>query len=325
MKIYHLVFLLFLLSSVFSQTHNTSKINLDYYTFDEALAEIQTQFEYQNQDYGWWYCDLPFLLRWVCHTPLYPQPDYNLSNVNNVKTEFNKDNLIPYYSLVDVDAMLEHYSEYIHHKIAFSLNQNQQDFYQIIPVDQRQEMMSYEGFDSWDEYISAQNEQFVQQVILEVFQSYTDGFVQLNEGDNIPYGPMPVQTWSALDNGYGLQWLTFPFVSSNIEMGGDIKVLRQTEAEAFFAAKPVLIRTTHSLFAKNFSYDLQNPSDELVWVHGDKALGFFTQKKYQIVDENGQALAPLEDGVATRFGIKAVGDYQATDIRVLFDMVEVEE
>lgn len=55
------------------------------------------------------------------------------------------------------------------------------------------------------------------------------------------------------------------------------------------------------------------------------AIGAYSELRYQIVDESGQALAPLEDSVETRFGTKAFGNFEVVDIRVLFDLVEVEE
>jgi len=71
--------------------------------------------------------------------------------------------------------------------------------------------------------------------------------------------------------------------------------------------------------------DAETIYDEFIWVHGAEAVGVYSQQRYQIVDESGQALAPLEDGVETRFGTKDIDGFEVVDIRVLFDLVEVEE
>lgn len=308
MKQFFIILFFLISTSTFAQnTTQTSSpdITLDYYSFEEFLPKIKEQYQ------PWNGCRLPFFMSWLCGTPLFPNMGANAT--------INEENLYPFKSLVDVDAMLEHYNSFLKQQAAFTLRN--QSHFRYMSEEQRAEMLKYnEEFDTWEDFVYSQQLQIFTEAIASVIGDYTDGYAYFSDNSEYNY----VEAWSNINMQYYVQWTHLHFQPPYKE-NEVLTMLSRIEAEALLGATPTLLRTTHSLYLQDPVLDSQTDYDEFVWVHADEAIGVYTKRRYQIVDEAGQALAPLEDGVETRFGTKAFGDFEVVDIRVLFDLVPIEE
>lgn len=307
MKQFFIIVLLLVPS--FSLAQDTSQTKLedlifDSHSFEEVIPLIEEEIQ------SWNHCDLPFFMRLLCFNPFFQQKKDNY---------FNEENLYPYQSLVDTDALFERYGDFFKQKIAFDLRE--QYLYNTYSEEQQKEILAYnEDFDTWEDYIALEHQQMFKSAIIDIIGDYTDGYAYFMENENFEY----VQAWSALKMPYYLQWASSHFFPPYIEEQTQT-TLAKAEAEALLGSTATLLRTTHSLYLQDAFPNSETIYDEYIWVNGSDAIGVYSKLRYQIVDESGQALAPLEDGVETRFGTKAFGDFEVVDIRVLFDLVEIEE
>lgn len=308
MKQFFIIFLA--LISTFSIAQETShastaEITLDYYSLEEFLPIVKEQYQ------PWNGCHLPFFMYWLCGSPLFPQQGGSAT--------ISEENLYPYKSLVDMDAMLEHYGSFLKQKAAFELRNR--GHWHAVPEEHRIEMLEYnDDFDTWEDYVASQQQNMYRESIAAVIGDYTDGYVYFLENSEYNY----VEAWSSINMQYYMQWVNLQYQPHYREDQVQ-SLLTKTEAETLLGATATLLRTTHSLYLQDSVQDLQTDYDEFVWVHADEAIGVYTKLRYQIIDETGQALAPLEDGVETRFGTKDIGGYEVVDIRVLFDLKLLEE
>ena len=260
----------------FSLTQDTSQTNLadialDNYSLEEFIPLVEEELKSYN------HCDLAFFMYWLCGSPLFPQ--HNEQNIT-------EDNLYPFQSLVDMDALLEYYGDFLKQKIAFDLRGR--NYFYTYTEEQQKETLAYnEDFDTWEDYVASEQQHMYKSAIADIIADYTDGYAYFMENQDFDY----IQAWSTLKMQHYLQWINLQYYPPYIE-GQVQNVLAKAEAEALLGATATLLRI---------------------------------QRRYQIVDESGQALAPLEDGVETRFGTKAFGDFEVVDIRVLFDLTNIIE
>ncbi len=239
--------------------------------------------------------------------------------INNPMTTENirradLDNLIPFKSIANLDKIQALIEPLVKQKLAV-------DFFRIgFPSTNKayqEAILKRSDFDNWDDQITSELQGYLTRELGESLRNYGDGFF-------LPVGTWH-QAWSTIkiDNGViGINIRLQP------QFPESVNYARREEAEERLGGSVTLVRTLNSLHFQDRKYTLindDNPPDEFIWVNGTRAIGFYNQRLYQIVNQDGQPLSLLEDEVETRIITKTIAGIDLLQVLVMFDLKALEE
>lgn len=321
--LFTIIVLIFSLLTVSAQ--ETPTFNLEYYSLEEIEILLTKQFNYTYSSYfvEHYWCKVPSEL--ACQIFPFLRGKSDMSSQPQVEPP-SIDKLVYFQSLTDLEKIKKHLEPYILKSSTIHFLRSEQN---------TAARLSYKNT-TLDDYTANQIQKEFRRSASSLLSFYSDGFLIPNFGlawSNLKNSSSYIDNSSYLNNSsylasspYLSELYTYPYNTySSDEQNFTIT---KAEAEVLLGGSVSLIRTVHSLFHKKNEPKLlnqSNTSDEFIWARGTTAVGFYSKKRYTIVDEFEQPFNILENPVETRITTKNVAGVDLLEILVMFDLVPLEE